>query len=299
MQALGRLFIEPTSREALFEEVEQLAAEGVDCIAIDGGDGTVSDVLTAIYRAYPAAELPAIAVLPSGNTNLIAADVGFGVRGVPALERLLALRASGQMRRDVRRRKPLIVQWSDPLRPPVLGMFHGTAGFTRAIELAHQPAILDRYSHDTAVLVTILSAFAQLIGRKSRQAWLSGSEVRVSFGQHNGDAERCFMLITTTLKRLSRGMWPFWRESESSDDGMSFLKIDANPPRLARAVFGLLRGRVPGWVRASGAYHSGNVPRITLQTAVDFVLDGEVLSSGPDGITHLSCGPTFDFVQAA
>ncbi|MDT8871316.1 diacylglycerol kinase family protein [Komagataeibacter rhaeticus] len=44
----------------------------MDCIVIDGGDGTVSDVLSAVHRHYAPDRLPAIAVLPSGNTNLIA-----------------------------------------------------------------------------------------------------------------------------------------------------------------------------------------------------------------------------------
>ncbi|MBS4076464.1 diacylglycerol kinase [Ameyamaea chiangmaiensis] len=296
--ALGEMFLEPPSRDDLFAAVASLSDAGIDFIAIDGGDGTVSDVLTAIYRAYPLSALPAVAVLPSGNTNLIAGDVGFGHRGLPALERLLELRDSGDFRRDVRRRQPLVVRWSDPARPPVLGMFHGTAGFTWAIELAHQPAILDRYSHDTAVVMTLLSALSQLIRAKSRRAWLGGSEIRISIGAQNGEVERCFVFLATTLRRLSRGVWPFWRTA-GADGGMMYLNVGANPPRLARGLVALLRGQAPAWMRASDSWRSGNAQRITLQADTDFVLDGEVLSPGPDGITHLSCGPAFDFVQAA
>ncbi|MFT8517302.1 MAG: diacylglycerol kinase family protein, partial [Acetobacter persici] len=86
---LGPLFFSPDSQDALHDVIEDLARQNVGCLVIDGGDGTVGNVLSALYASsYPKDRLPMIAVLPSGNTNLIAADVGFGLRGEEALQRL-------------------------------------------------------------------------------------------------------------------------------------------------------------------------------------------------------------------
>lgn len=104
---LGENFIPSDSRTETTSHVRQLYERGITTIAIDGGDGTVSTALTAIARAYPADKLPDIAVLPSGNSNLIAGDVGFGLRGIEALDRL----NKGAMRSSMR--TPIRLSWPD------------------------------------------------------------------------------------------------------------------------------------------------------------------------------------------
>ena len=63
----------PASLAELREVLADFARQEVGLVIISGGDGTVREVLTALVPAYGAA-LPALAVVPSGNANLIAAD---------------------------------------------------------------------------------------------------------------------------------------------------------------------------------------------------------------------------------
>ncbi|PYD48777.1 diacylglycerol/lipid kinase family protein [Novacetimonas pomaceti] len=297
-QSLGENFLSPASQAELLHQVEELARRDVGCIVVDGGDGTLSDVLSAIHRYYRPDRLPALALLPSGNTNLIAGDVGFGLRGVEALVRLNQLALGGDMRRNIRRRRGLVVSWSDPQRPSVVGMFHGTAAFRRAIELAHQPAILDRYSHEMAVVVTLGSSVAHLLSRRFRREWTQGDRLSITVGDAPARQENCFLFLATTLQSLPYGVWPFWHGVDSDDDGIRYLDVAGMPPRLTAAVTSLLRGRVPQWLRNESAYDSGCAMRIRLEMKEDFVLDGEVLDSGPDGVTYLSVTPPIDFIQA-
>ncbi|QNT77610.1 diacylglycerol/lipid kinase family protein [Entomobacter blattae] len=292
---LGKWFVEPPSRESIIEAVQDMSRQEVDCIAVDGGDGTVSDVLTAIYHAYDDEALPAVAILPSGNTNLIASDVGFGQRGLSALKRLEELCENKTMRYNVRRRHALGVRWSDPARPAVLGMFHGMAAYTRAIEIAHKPAILDHFSHEMAVAITLASAFGKLIFRKTRDEWMKGEKVFMAKNQENGQEDYCFLFLSTTLNQLTKSIWPFWNEKEG---GIHYLKVKDHPPHLLAASAALLTGRSPAWLRKNRHYDSGTAHQITLKMSHDFVLDGEVMESGADGITHLFSGPLFDFIQA-
>jgi len=52
-----------------------LHKDGVQCIIVDGGDGTVREILTHLPNIY-GANLPFIGILPHGNTNLIARNAG-------------------------------------------------------------------------------------------------------------------------------------------------------------------------------------------------------------------------------
>nr|WP_277875903.1 acylglycerol kinase family protein [Acetobacter fallax] len=293
----GPLFISPDNRDELAHEIRQLAALDVRFIVVNGGDGTVSDVLSAILACYPADRMPALAILPSGNTNLIANDVGCRFRGVQALKRLQDRAVAGTLLEGANWRQPVVVSWTDAGRTPVAGMFCGLAVFTRGIELAHNPAILERYSHDTAVFATVLSVIWRLLHRKTRREWLDGTPMTLSIDGGTPDARPRFLFLCTGLHRLSRGVWPFWQDHEPRG-GLSYLDILGRPPALARNLFCVLRGRIPERLRRSSAYRSGMTGEIAIKTRDRLVLDGEELDTGPDGHIRLTQGPRIAFIRA-
>ncbi|WP_265001318.1 diacylglycerol/lipid kinase family protein [Komagataeibacter sucrofermentans] len=296
---LGENFIDPADRSLLDTAIAQLAARDMDCIVVDGGDGTVSDVLTAIHRHYAPARFPALAILPSGNTNLIAGDVGFGLRGQKALDRLVSLAAAGTLRGKVRRRCGLVVEWPEAEgKPAVVGMFHGAAAFTRGIELAHQPAILNNYSHEMAVVVSFLSSVAHLFTRRSRREWMQGNPITLRAGEQPEWHGNCFLFLSSTLQRLPHGIWPFWNVAGGRTDVINYLHVAGQPPRLAAAAWALLRGRHPAWLRHNPDYCSGCEERIEMALESDFVLDGEVFSPGASGRIVLSATAPIDFIHA-
>lgn len=294
--ALGPLFVCPEGRNGLVEAIEELARQDVRVIAVDGGDGTVSHVISAVLHAYPHERLPALSILPSGNTNLIASDVGCSLREMPALTRLLEKAGQGTLMNDVSWRQPVIVSWSDPDRQPVAGMFGGLAAFTRAIELAHNPAILDRYAHDTAIFATVLWGLRLFFRKEVRNQWLGGSPMTVTVDGGAPDAHPRFLFLCTGLHKLSRGVWPFWLDS-SPTGGLIYLDILGHPPRLARNLFSVLRGRISARLRGSNAYRSGMAATISVSTQDRLVMDGEELEAGADGLLHLTEGPRMAFVR--
>jgi diacylglycerol kinase family enzyme len=72
---------QPQSREDLVEQARRFRDEGVDIVAVNGGDGTLHVVLTAFLEAYGDTPLPPVAILRGGTMNTIAR--GLGVRGTP------------------------------------------------------------------------------------------------------------------------------------------------------------------------------------------------------------------------
>src|SRR6478736_9996524 len=66
-------------RKDLFDVLARFAAAGVDYLVIDGGDGTVRDVLTCGAAAF-GDDWPPLIVMPKGKTNALASDLGLPPR---------------------------------------------------------------------------------------------------------------------------------------------------------------------------------------------------------------------------
>ena len=77
---LGEVVVTHTPAE-LTECARRCAADGVDLVAICGGDGTNLATLTELVHAYGADRLPRLALLRGGTVNTIAGNLG--IRGRP------------------------------------------------------------------------------------------------------------------------------------------------------------------------------------------------------------------------
>ncbi|MDF7674811.1 acylglycerol kinase family protein [Acetobacteraceae bacterium ESL0697] len=291
----GELCVYSHHDEQLLDDIKFLYNRGVSTIGINGGDGSVSSCLTAIAAVYPKDALPDIAVIPSGNTNLIASDVGFGRRDSEAMEKLAKPQTLSHHRRS-----PIRLSWpGDKNRPAVLGMFGGCAGYARAVRIAHSPTVLKFAPHDLAVFLTIISSIASLFMKKTRHQWLNGDRLSWTAKTVNGAVqkrERSFLFLTTGLEKISHKIWPFW-DCENAGKGLHFLDVDSFPKDLPRAIFNLLRGKAPLWIREHPDYASYRAQSINIVTDSDFVLDGEVFSPAPDSRLLLEQGPSFRFLH--
>ncbi len=124
------LLVEPATPEALEQDLQAFAQCGVKMLVIDGGDGTIRDVLSRAATIFGDA-MPLIALIPSGKTNVLAIDLG-----VPrdwTLAKALAAAKSDQA--VIKHRAPLEVRWDDG-RPSLRGFVFGLGAFVRATSLA-------------------------------------------------------------------------------------------------------------------------------------------------------------------
>ncbi|NHN94429.1 hypothetical protein GOB58_02660 [Acetobacter thailandicus] len=292
------LFCAPETEAALVAALADIAPRKIKYLIVDGGDGTVSKVLSVMHASgWPKEEWPVLIVLPSGNTNLVAEDVGFGLRGEAALKQLVLL-AQGQMNKcSVVRRRPLVVSWPDGSHVSVLGFFGGLGAFTRGIEIAHRPGFLKTFSHEAAVICAFLLTVLKLLAPHSRKKWLDGSAVDVTLDGVPAESKRHFLMLFTALRRFPHGVWPFWQRSDSAEQGVVYLDVAAHPERLTTAVFNLLRNRIPSWIRQSPSYNSGLADKISLRGEPLLVLDGEILQTSPEGGFEIEAGPEVSFLQ--
>jgi len=264
---------EPSSRNELVSVLTQFANDGVDLIVIDGGDGTVRDVLSVAHMVYHGA-LPRVAVIPSGKTNALALDLQ-----LPAHWNLGdAIRAHTANR--VVDRAPVHVHWNNGAMPDQLGFIFGLGVFSRATILAQRVHRKGMFN-GIAVALTVAMALLKSLFGGPHNSWRRGDMARISRNGVEVFAERVYLILGSTLRRLPVGLRPFGRVR----DGLKFLTIKAPPRALFRNVLPVLKGKESSQLEADG-YLRRDADKVYLSLDRGFILDGEQFPGGSLIITR-------------
>jgi diacylglycerol kinase (ATP) len=278
------LLVEPSTPEALEQDLQAFAQCGVNLLVIDGGDGTIRDVLSRAAPIFGSA-MPLIALIPSGKTNVLAIDLGVP-RDWTLAKALAAARSESAV---IKHRAPLEVRWDDG-RPSLLGFVFGLGAFVRATSLAHNVHKLGAF-HSISVGMSVLGALVGTVMGGKRDQWRAGVPLCLAIdGQEKRTADR-FLVLATTLKRLPLGVEPFGPPRE----GLKFLDVDAPPRRLPGAFPALLAGKESAWSPRHG-YRRGDAETLRITTDQPLVVDGDVYD-GSGGLTVV-LGSTLRFVAA-
>jgi diacylglycerol kinase (ATP) len=265
----GALVEAPDTPEALARTLQQFRREGVELLMIDGGDGTVREVLSVLPAAYPTP--PLLAVLPSGKTNILASDLG-APRGWSAAAAAEAAARGGQAVRA-----PLEVRGSGP---PMRGFFFGAAGFVSTIAKSQKLHTAGVFQ-EAVVVLGLAGAFASLLlsGKNSSLGAGEPLSLRLDRGEAR-DGPR-LATLATTLERFPYGMQPFGPPRP----GLKLLDVDAPPQRLTSALRRLMAGGDDAWLEARG-YRRREVRHAELALTGPYVLDGETYSADQVVITE-------------
>ncbi|MEM6972902.1 MAG: diacylglycerol kinase family protein [Pseudomonadota bacterium] len=277
------LMREATSPPEIAEALADLAAAGVDTLVIDGGDGTVSAALTHLPQAFPS--LPTLAILPSGNTNLIARAVG-GWHGKDAL---LHLRRRLKQAPDAARNPP-ILELTRGDSGTARGLIMGLGAYASASRLAQREmAARGGRQVALAILATLRRA---LIGAEARALRRGVEAALVVDGDPRPPARRFLTIATAMQGPLLLGLNPFWGGGEGP---LRLLDIDAPARRLALAAPFVALGRPMPWMRGAG-YRSARAAEITITLGTTYMLDGEAFEPPADGRLKLGATTRFRFL---
>ena len=276
--------------------LERCATDGVTTLVVNGGDGTIIAVLSALLNEGPFVELPAIAVLPAGMTNLISADVG--ASGLPdrALRHVIERLGDGAFERMER---PVLSVRFDPERPPMHGMFLGGAGFRGLVRRTEQQIHGAGVRHTPAVVAAILGfLWRSLRGPRAIAEIAPPVPTVLEFEDGARHEAPLFLLLASTLQRLVLGVHPFWprvgEPNASAPIGVTWIE---HPPRwLWLNLPALLRGRPSRWMRGHG-YHSRTCGTLRIWSEADCLLDGEEIPASPRRPIEVYCHHRMTFVR--
>ena len=258
---------EPGSRGEIIGVLEALKAAEVEMIAVDGGDGTVREVLGAANQVY-GGRLPPFAVIPSGKTNALALDLG-----LPRDWQLGdAIRAFYEGHLEPR--SPVRVHWTKGTLPDQLGFILGLGAFNRATMLA-QRVHKRGWFNGAAVFFTLLIGLSKAIFGGASSSWRRGDMICMAQGAGEIAAKRVHLIIASTLRRMPIGLKPFG----PMRDGLKFLIIDAPPKALHLNALRVIGGSETPRLAADG-YHQVDADSMTMQLSKNVVLDGEQFPGG-------------------
>ncbi len=252
--------------EELSPRLREAHEAGTDVLLIDGGDGTVREVLTRLPDIW-GARMPAIGIVPRGNTNLIARQGG-AVTAPDALAEIVRRRAAGLAL--VRRRLAMLkVEWPDLQRPPLRGFMLGWGLYVDATRIARaELGVVGPAQIPFAIAKMLRRMMFGTEGRRMRQGIAAAI---TADGAALADGRRLIGLATSLGRRLLVGLNPFWGEGTGP---IRWLDVQAPGRRLLAALPFALTGRPRRWMRRAG-YHSGRARRFELALDTEFIMDGD------------------------
>jgi hypothetical protein len=290
--------------EVLHEEIDHMAGlaeiladfsrREVGRIVVNGGDGTVQAVMTALLNNGGADEPPTLAVLASGRTNLIAHNIGLAGSPRDGLARLFARRRHGDPLEGVSR--PVLSLDLGGGGAVIHGMFLGSAAFYRGTLIGRTSFHpLGAVGPAVVGLSLGLVLARALLGRPG--GILQGDTMTLIPDGDRGTARSrdYFLLLATTLDHLILGLTPFWDDGGGTGP-LRLTTVTYPPPRLARALLPLARGRPRPWMADSG-YRSRRLARVTLVSACPIVFDGQIFTPDPAVPVTIGGGRSLRFLR--
>ncbi len=271
----------------------EFAAREVGILALDGGDGTVQAVLSALFNDRAFERTPVLAVVASGMTNAVAIDVGLSGPPGKALVRLQDAARQGLAGAKVAERG-VIRMTRDPDQPPVYGMLFGLGAVYRAIEICRRRVHPLGITSSLAVGATIAGLLARRMLNGAREDEIfRGDRIEVGWDGGERRAGLHLLMLGSTLRRFALGITPFWGEGPGA---LRVTDVAYPAHRLARSLVPILcAGRPP---QGNGEiYVSRNVERVCLRMSCPFTLDGELFEPLPDMPVTLEIGATARFLR--
>jgi diacylglycerol kinase (ATP) len=212
-----------SSLEKLPKEVLRLKQENVEIIAINGGDGTVHQTITAIFQIYGDEPWPKIAILKGGTMNNIARNVG-----IPLLDSahtmLRTLVESENFKTIIKH--PLIVD------EKYAGFIYGTAGIATFLEEYYENGNTSVWKAAWMSIRSITSAFIK--GPYSKRIFAS-KPITIQVDNKHGKNDHYNNLGISTLSDLGFYLKPFY-ETISRPDIAHLITMNCSPLNIVFAL---------------------------------------------------------------
>ena len=279
---------QPGNRDQLPEALERLAKRGIDLLVINGGDGTIRDVLTCGEMIF-GDDWPDLAVLPKGKTNALAVDLG-GPIDWTLQEAIDAFEAGNRIKR-----RPLAITAIQEKESRALGFILGAGAFTMGTKAGQSAHKMGAFN-SLAVGVTTFWGILQTVFGSRSNPWRSGAKMNIRLYpdgrllEHSGvgDKERRLILLASTLERFPGGVKPFG----SLGKGLKLAVAD-QISRLMTLRLPLILFELGTKNLRERGFHQLATKAFEIDLADQFILDGEAF---PPGQYKVETGPEIQFV---
>ncbi len=279
----------PRTREELHVTLDSFARRGIDYLVVDGGDGTVRDVLTCGAQIF-GNDWPRLMILPKGKTNALAVDLG-----LPNHWSLSEAMAAARNGRTITRR-PLRISPADGAGGCIQGFILGTGVFTLATQAGQEAHRRGAFNSFAVALATLWCVIQTLFGG-ARNPWRACTPTRLIDRRTGRDLPRTgpgehgerFIAIATTFEKFPFGARPFGRRVAR---GLKLIVLDW-PKRWVVMLIPAMMFGLYGKFLARNGVHRVQASEVEMEIGGSFILDGEAF---PAGRYILDEGPQLTFV---
>jgi hypothetical protein len=266
----GALYRDTRGIAEIEPALAEIADAGTELLVLNGGDGTVQKVVTALLARSAQYTPPMLALLPGGTTNMTARSINAQALGFQR-----ALRALSDLVPGLAVGHPAVIERPAvvatlPDHTQVAGFFWGMGAILRGIEYCQKTVYEAGIGGEQASGVALVRT---VIGIARRQPpFAGGATVELAGCTPSGRFEAS-ILLATTLEQLFLGIRPFWGEPQGALRGVL---VEEPARRLIRNLPALLRGRPNRHMTAATGYHPINTETLEVTAAGRFTLDGEL-----------------------
>lgn len=293
---LPNVFVEqPIKHSDIPAALARLAEKGIAYLIINGGDGTVRDVLSCGQTVF-GDDWPDLAVLPKGKTNALNVDLG-------APKNWTLAEAIGTFPHGKRiKRRPVRISPTDGNTEAIagcgasmLGFIMGGGAFTTGVRAGQDAHKMGAFNSFAVGVTSVWGVLQGLLGSDSN-IWRRGTPLSFLLGQDrrpmehsgHGDPATRSVFLASTLEKFPAGMKLF----NVKHSGLKLAVLD-KPRRRTLAMLPLIfTGIVPKWAASSG-FHQVATDMFEMQIGDEYILDGETY---PAGSYRVEPGPELTFV---
>lgn len=271
-----------TSREEIESALREIGAQNVEALIVNGGDGTVDNVVTCLRHGRHFADEPMLALLAGGTTNMIARDVGSRGRPEQALLRLAAAAKAGGTGERLQR-VPLAILGTTAAVAP-LGFFLAGGALPGLLRKVKEGLHARGFVGWGGEAMALLQAGARLMAGDLRRdplmapRPLSWTMSAASTKPPILEQDETVLYFITTLDRLVLGI-----NTRRVTPNLRFVALRFPYTWIALSLRQLLRGWSVDRLGRNFVFREGQ--RIALQFEGDLVLDGEPVLIGPGPVS--------------
>ena len=274
--------------------LSDFADRSVNVLAIGGGDGTVSRVLTHLLEEKPFQTMPLVAILPGGTANMTAGDIGLTGSVPSALRRLCDWVETGSGQAHLQRR-PILCVKPGRGRPASYGFFFGAGAIVQGIEYTNANIHSKGLKNEFSLGLGLARSMWGIARQDPRFSQPTSMAIGVDGSPLEKPQNRLLMLVSS-LERLFLNMRPYWGEDNGKPLHMTMVQSPA--ARLLRTLPSLLRGKPNRYLSPQSGYLSHNISSVSLSFDGPFTLDGEISHArSASGPAEISSGGELTFLR--
>ncbi len=289
--------VETDSVRAVPEAFATLARENVDLLIVNGGDGTLQYAVTQILSGDDFQDIPMIAPLRGGRTNMSALDLGAHSNPIKGLRGLLDDAYGGRIESRIVDRPVLRVETLRDAGSPAslnYGFFFGAGMIHRAIGLTHDLFPAGRSQGALGAGLVTAGLILRMVANRL-DGVLAPDKAEISLDGELVDSGEFSLIIASSLQRLFCRMNPFWGDEKAP---VRFSAIASGAERVGRAAPGILRGKPAAFVTPDNGYFSRNVGTADLRIDCGFTVDGEVVAPRENEVVRIRGDERITFIRA-